>query len=185
AGHQAIFEIKAVCKIRDINRIMIHSRNAETVEHAIEELAKDGVSAEHSDAQTVCREADILITVTGARGALFETDWIKKGTHISAMGADQPGKQELPVGLLEHSNLYADYPPQSIINGEFEAIYNKNNAVLITAIGAVIMGDNPGRIDEEQITVFDSSGIALQDLSVAKSVLDQAIDQGLVNEIEF
>ena len=185
AGHQAIFEIKAICKIRDIDKILIHSRNAKTVDHAIEELAKDGVAAEHCEVETLCRNADVLVTVTGARGPLFDAEWIKPGTHVSAMGADQPGKQELPVGLLEQASLYADYPPQSIINGEFEAIYNKNNAVKITAIGAVLTDDAAGRTDEDQITVFDSSGIGLQDLSVAKAVLDQAITKNLVSDVEF
>lgn len=185
AGHQAVFEIKAICAIRNIKRILIHSRNQDTVNHAVAELASSGISAEHASAKEVCQNADILVTVTGARGALFEAEWIKPGTHISAMGADQPGKQELPVELVLKSTLFADYPPQSRINGEFEAAHKKNPEVAITAIGAVLSGDHIGRSDDQEITIFDSSGIALQDLCVAQLVLDKAIRQGLAQEIEF
>ena len=185
AGHQAIFEIKAVCEIRKIRNILIHSRNAETVDHAILELEKAGITAHGADAETVCRSSDILITVTNATSALFEANWIKPGTHISAMGADKPGKQELPVELILNASLFADYPPQSIINGEFEAAYNINPTIELTAIGAVLVGDNAGRTNDNQITIFDSSGIALQDLCVAKLVLDEAIKRDLVNGIDF
>jgi len=185
AGHQAIFEIKAIYAIRDINKVLIHSRNKKTVSKAMMELAKGGIFAEYADKQAVCSRADILVTVTGAREALFDRTWIKPGTHISAMGADQPGKQELPVELVLNSCLYADYPAQSRVNGEFEAAFGKNPDLDITAIGAVLVGDDNGRMDDEQITIFDSSGIALQDLCVAKAVLDIAIEQGLAQEVEF
>lgn len=185
AGHQAIFEIKAICAIRNIKKILIHSRNQDTVDHAIVELTSAGIIADSTSAKEVCQNADILVTVTGARGALFDGDWIKPGTHISAMGADQPGKQELPVELVLKSTLFADYPPQSRINGEFEAAYKKKPEVVITAIGAVLSGDHIGRSDDQEITIFDSSGIALQDLCVAQLVLDKAINQGLAQEVEF
>ncbi len=185
AGHQAIFEIKAVCEVREIKKIFIHSRNADTVDHAITELNKAGINAQGADVETVCRNADILITVTNATGALFEAGWIKSGTHISAMGADKPNKQELPVELVLNASIFADYPPQSIINGEYEAAFNINPDIDITAIGAVLVGDNAGRANDDQITIFDSSGIALQDLCVAKLVLDEAIKLNLSEEVEF
>ncbi len=185
AGHQAIFEIKAVCAIRNIKSIFIHSRSEETVINAIAELSSFGIIAVACTAKEVCQNADILITVTGARSALFDADWVKAGTHISAMGADQPGKQELPLELVLKSTLFADYPPQSIINGEFECAYKENSKVEITSIGAVLTGDHCGRSSDKEITVFDSSGIALQDLCVAQAVLTNAISQGLTQEVEF
>ena len=116
---------------------------------------------------------------------LFDADWIKLGTHISAMGADQPGKQELPVELVLKSTLFADYPPQSKINGEFESAFKKNSKVVITPIGAVLTDDHCGRSNDQEITIFDSSGIALQDLCVAQAVLTEAISQNLTQEVEF
>lgn len=185
AGHQALFEIKAICEIRDIAKILINSRKEKTAMAAVRELANDGIEAEYTDVETICRSADILATVTNAKEPLFNADWIKPGTHISAMGADQPGKQELPVELVMTASIFADFPPQSRVNGEFEAAFNEKSDLEITAIGAVLTGDAPGRVNVEQITIFDSSGIALQDLCVAKSVLDIAIDRGLAQEVEY
>ena len=185
AGHQAIFEIKAICEIRDIKTILINSRKEKTATAAIRELSKDGIDAKYVDVEQVCQNADILTTVTNAKEPLFNANWIKPGTHISAMGADQPGKQELPVELVLNASIFADFPPQSIVNGEFEAAFNQNPELNVTAIGAVLVGDVVGRTSVEQITIFDSSGIALQDLCVAKSVLGMAIDQGLAQEVDF
>ena len=185
AGHQAVFEIMVICKIRDIKEIMIYSRKEETILNAIDQLMDVNISAEIADIETVCRTADILVTVTNATAPLFNADWIKPGTHISAMGADKSGKQELPVELVKQARLFADLQTQSIINGEFEAAYNDNPDIIITAIGAVLLGDDQGRRNNDEITIFDSSGIAMQDLCVAKAVLDQAIACGLVTQIEF
>ena len=185
AGHQAIFEIKAICEIRKIEKILIFSRNEKTAIAAITELASMGIFAEYADAETVCRNAGILVTVTGAREALFDTQWIKPGTHISAMGADQPGKQELPVPLVLAASLFADHPPQSRVNGEFEMAAISELNLNIVPIGAVLSGDQAGRVSDEEVTIFDSSGIALQDLCVAQSVLEKAIEVGLAEKVEF
>jgi len=185
AGHQAIFEIQAICQIRDIEKILISSRTEDSVHKAIATLKKAGLTAEFADCETACRAADILITVTNARAPLFDADWIKPGTHISAMGADQSGKQELPLPLMDKATLFADLPVQSRAIGELEMACKANPNLSITAIGAVLSDEATGRASEDQITIFDSSGIALQDLCVAKAVLDQAIEKGLVSEVSF
>ena len=178
-------EIKAICEIRKIEKILIFSRKEKTAIAAITELASMGIFAEYAEAETVCRNADILVTVTGAREALFDTQWIKPGTHISAMGADHPGKQELPVPLVLAASLFADHPPQSRVNGEFEMAALSELSLNIVPIGAVLNGDQAGRISEEEVTIFDSSGIALQDLCVAQSVLEKAIEVGLAEKVDF
>ena len=185
AGHQAIFEIKAICQIRKIDIILISSRTEESVERAIKILEVSGIKAIAADYETTCREADILVTVTNSDTPLFDSSWIKAGTHISAMGADQSGKQELPVSLLKKARLFADLPAQSRAIGEFEVASKENPDLSILAIGALLVGDVSGRISEQDITVFDSSGIALQDLCVAARVLDQALVKGLATEVIF
>ncbi|PHZ86548.1 ornithine cyclodeaminase family protein [Paremcibacter congregatus] len=185
AGHQSIFEIKAICQIRNIKRILINSRQQETAERAVRLLADDGIQAEVSTTEQVCRQADILVTVTSATAPLFQADWIRPGTHISAMGADQSGKQELPIELISCAALYADLPAQSRKIGEFESASLLTPELKVTAIGAVLSGDDRGRGSSDEITIFDSSGIALQDLSIAKMVLDTAISRGLVNQVKF
>lgn len=185
AGNQAIFDIEAVCQVRNIDKILINSRSRDSVDLAIDRLSICGIAAEYSDCEGVCRAADILITITKSRAPLFEASWIRPGTHISAMGADQPGKQELPVSLVRSSRLFADDPEQSRSIGEFEVATRSNPKLDIIAIGAVLAGKTAGRESDAQVTIFDSSGIALQDLCVAKLVLDSAIQKGLATEVEF
>ncbi|MDB9999651.1 ornithine cyclodeaminase family protein [Porticoccaceae bacterium] len=185
AGHQAIFEVKALCRIRDIEMVLISSRSPASVARAVKELSAAGIHAKAADTESACRQADILTTVTNATAPLFDAGWIKPGTHISAMGADQSGKQELPLALLNENSLFADLPAQSRVIGEFELASQGNPSLTITAIGAVLTGEAEGRTSEADITIFDSSGIALQDLCVAKAVLDQAIEKGLATDVAF
>lgn len=185
AGHQAIFEIKAVCQVRAIEKVLISSRSESSAQRAVNELAGAGIVAEVADSEATCRSADILVTVTNARAPLFQARWIRPGTHISAMGADQSGKQELPLALVNEACLFADLPAQSRAIGEFEVACIENPELNITAIGAVLTADQEGRSDDTQITIFDSSGIALQDLCTAKAVLDKAVSRGLAAEVSF
>ena len=101
------------------------------------------------------------------------------------MGADQSGKQELPIELVKDNSLFADVPAQSTAIGEFELASQQNPELEITPIGAVLVGGNPGRVSDQAITLFDSSGIALQDLAVAELVLDKALAEGTVTEVVF
>ena len=90
------------------------------------------------------------------------------------MGSDQRGKQELPPDLLKAARLFCDLPSQSVAIGEFQhvASFVADGTLTLTAIGDVLTGNAAGRRSPEDITVFDSSGIALQDLSVATALLD-------------
>jgi ornithine cyclodeaminase len=125
--------------------------------------------------EAAVRAADIITTVTKADTALFEAGWVKPGCHIAAMGADRPGKQELPAELYAKARLFADSPEQSRQTGEFQ---HAGEGLSITAIGAVLDDPGSGRASAEDITVFDSSGLAIQDLMAAQAVLDALENHG-------
>lgn len=188
-GHQAGFEVRAVCDVREIKHITVWGRsvaNAEAFADSLSDLSIDTISVE-MDADAAVTNADIVTTATIARAPLFRSSSVQPGTHISAMGADKTGKQELPLQLLTRASLFTDEPVQSIKIGEFQHVVDDR---LITpdeiiAIGTVLLGRHPGRTSEEQITVFDSSGIAIQDLNVAEAVLSLALKQGQANSIPF
>lgn len=91
------------------------------------------------------------------------------------MGSDSKGKQELPSGLFPHARLFCDLPEQSVRIGEFQ---HPSPEVTPTAIGSVVFGDAQGRQDEGEIAIFDSSGISLQDLHMAKAILDRHSGSG-------
>lgn len=169
AGAQAAYEAEALVRVRRFERILIASRSPGAAERLAERLRAQGLPAEAASAQAACQAADVVVTATPSRAPLIEPDWVRPGTHVSAMGADQAGKQELPAELLQRASLFADEPGQSRAIGEFQRL---GPDTPVTAIGEVLIGRAPGRRDAGEITVFDSSGLALQDLFVAAAVRD-------------
>ncbi|MFJ8061315.1 ornithine cyclodeaminase family protein [Streptomyces sp. NPDC096142] len=173
-GHQALYECLAVARIRPITRINVVGRDrtrADALRRRLDEHL-DGVETRATDPETGCASADVIVTVTTARAPLFEADWVGPGTHVSAMGCDSPGKQELPPALCDRAALFCDLPSQSLRIGEFQHFGGEPEQV--TAIGSVLARRAPGRTAADRITVFDSSGIALQDLYVAEALLARA-----------
>lgn len=170
-GHQAEYEVLAISAIRNISKVIVVGRN--NTSRFIGRLAAKGIQAEAGSAQFGCEHADIIVTATSAKEPLFRAHWVKPGTHISAMGADRVGKQELPVELYQRAKLFCDYKSQSIAIGEFQHTISTP----IVEIGAVLTGKSTGRVLAEEITLFDSSGIAIQDLFVAAKLLELREEQ--------
>ena len=139
-----------------------------------------------TDVEQAVRQADVILTATPSREAMICRQWVKPGTHISCVGADMSGKQELDARILADARVFGDDIAQCMSVGECEAAVKQS---LLTAlageIGAVIAGELPGRTDEEQITVFDSTGIALQDLASAAVILKKAEMLGVGTHCEL
>ena len=171
AGHQAEFEVRALARIRDLNRVQVVTRNAAKGEAFVAALQDDGIPAELAEAEPACRSADIIVSVTPSTAPLFDAGWVRPGTHVASMGSDSIGKQELPAALFDRAKLFCDLPAQSRIIGEFQ---HSKESMELTAIGAVLAGKAAGRENAEEITVFDSSGLSVQDLFVARAVLELA-----------
>jgi alanine dehydrogenase len=184
-GHQAWYELLAVREVRPITKVLVWSRTAEHAETFAAQIRDElGLEAHTGDAETVSRGADIIITATAARQALVMRDWVRPGTHVSAMGADGPGKQELDPALVAAGSRFTDVVSQSITLGEFEAaaLAGLIKAEDIATIGSVILGA-PGRTSDDEITIFDSSGIAIQDLAIGDFALRKAIAAGQAQEM--
>jgi len=186
AGPQARHEVLAIRDVRpDIGHVLVVNRGEKAGQRLVEELRHEGVDAAAASAEAACREADIIVTATAARAPLFDAAWVRAGAHVSSMGSDGRGKQELPPDLLRGARLFADLPSQSVELGEFQhvAAEVKSGALRLTAIGDVARGVAVGRGSPGEITVFDSSGIALQDLHMASRLLEQALAEGSAVEI--
>ncbi|ANZ41566.1 ornithine cyclodeaminase family protein [Lentzea guizhouensis] len=174
-GHQALHEVRAVSRVRPIDRVLVVGRRPDAARaFAADVTARTGLTAEPVDAQAGVTAADVLVTATTAREPLFDASWVRPGTHISAMGADGPGKQELPVQLYEHATLFCDLTEQSLTIGEFQ---HAPDAAPVQ-LGAVLAGTAAGRTSDDEITVFDSSGFALQDLTLAAALLRRSTAPG-------
>jgi ornithine cyclodeaminase len=178
AGNQALFECCALARILPLKRLHIVARNRDKANaFATNLLSRDlKLDIRVSMAEEACRQADIIVTATPSRVPLFDPEWVRPGTHIAGMGSDARGKQELPSELFERAKLFCDLPEQSIQIGEFQHVRERieRGELVLNAIGAVLEGRCSGRIARDDITIFDSSGIALQDLYIGQFLLSMS-----------
>ncbi len=151
-------------------------RSPEKAQRAAFDLSKEAQITVEPNLQTLCEASDILITTTGATAPIIMAEWIEAGTHITAVGADAPGKQELETALVAKADgLYADFAPQSIDHGDFSSAIKAGliNPDHIHDLGAVLTKQVARRTDETQITIADLTGLAVQDIAMARIVLDR------------
>ncbi|MEH7097200.1 ornithine cyclodeaminase family protein [Neobacillus vireti] len=130
-----------------------------------------------NDIEQATKSADIIITATPSRQPIIKKEWVKPGTHFSCVGADMQGKQEIEEQIFAISRVFVDDVNQAISVGETEIPYIKeiiNTDEIISEIGSVILGQTVGRLNDEDITIFDSTGISLQDLLTANFILEEA-----------
>jgi alanine dehydrogenase len=188
-GTQSAYQLRATLAVRPIRKVYAWDpspENLATFGRMVTELGLE--YAPQTDCQAVAVNADILITVTPSQRALIEKSWVRAGTHISAMGADTKGKQELDPALVASAALFVDEAAQAITIGECQHAYN---AGLITvqslrgSIGEVIAGFCDGRRTAQEITLFDGTGVALQDLVVADLAVRLAAERGLGSRVEY
>ena len=133
-------------------------------------------------------EADVVITVTPSQRPLIEHGWLRPGTHVSAMGADTRGKQELAAALVAAAAVFVDEPAQAISIGECQHAFAAGLITLADVrgtLGEVIAGLKPGRRSDGEITLFDGTGVALQDLAVAELAVRLATEQGMGVQVEY
>lgn len=173
AGNQAGYDCLAIAKIRPLERVLVVNRDKARAEKFKLRLAAHGLAVDIVSAEEGCARADMIVTATPSRSPLFTLSMVRPGTHISCMGADGAGKQELDPRLLEQAELFCDLPAQSVTIGEFQHVAAQigSGELSLTAIGQVLTGRAKGRSSDQSITVFDSSGIALQDLHIAQRIL--------------
>ncbi|BCH21676.1 ornithine cyclodeaminase [Mesorhizobium sp. L-8-10] len=179
AGNQASFEVAALTRIRPIETVLVVARPSARRDAFVGQIGERGLEARAVSAEEAVRAADIVVTATPSREPLFDAAWVEPGTHVVSMGSDAPGKQELPGQLLSMASLFCDLPSQSLRIGDFQHARAEIEAgtLTVTPIGDVIEGRVPGRRLEDEITVFDSSGISLQDLYMADALISAKVSR--------
>jgi ornithine cyclodeaminase/alanine dehydrogenase-like protein (mu-crystallin family) len=132
--------------------------------------------------EEVVSGADVVVTGTHARGGIVEDAWIAPGTHIAALGADLEGEQELEGTLLQRARIFVDDIRQCRTDGEINVPLRDGLIAeedVAGEIGKVIVGELPGRESDDQVTVFDSTGIALQDSATVPLEYERAVAAGV------
>jgi len=179
AGHQAAFQLRAALEQRAFKKVIgwnLHPEMLGTLESVAEEagapfeaVGLDGMG-----------EADVIISITSSFDAILGADQVSPGTHLACMGTDTKGKQEVEAGLLARATVFTDEVAQAVSIGEAQHAVAKGliSEGDVHQLGAVINGAHPGRREAEEITLFDGTGVGLQDLAVAARVVELALEQG-------
>lgn len=133
-------------------------------------------------------DTDILVTTTPSRRPLIRKAWVKPGTHINAIGADAKGKEELDVALLKEGKIVVDDWHQASNSGEINVPFSKGQIKkenVYATLGEIVCGLKKGRTDKNELTIFDATGLAVQDIAVAWKVYQKAIRDGMGKKIRF
>lgn len=181
AGHQSTFQLRAAAEQRDFEKVVAWNPHPEMLPRLGAVATELGLGFEAVSQEDLGAQADVIITITSAFEPLLMKNWIKPGTHLACMGTDTKGKQEVDAALVASATVFTDEVAQSVTLGEAQhAIANGTlTEDQITPIGAVINGDHPGRSSDDEITLFDGTGVGLQDLAVASVAARMADEAGL------
>ncbi len=179
-GAQARYQLDALAAVRPaFAHVRVWGRNRDHATRCVDDLlARPGLpeGCRFAIAESVHEAvdgADVVITCTASRAPLVRAEWLRRGAHVTALGSDAVGKQELDPGVLDAADLLVcDDREQSARIGELQ--HAPGNAARAVELGAVASGSAPGRTAADQLTVCDLSGIGVQDVAAAALVLRRA-----------
>ncbi|AIO22435.1 ornithine cyclodeaminase family protein [Burkholderia cepacia] len=189
-GNQARMQIRAIKEVMQIEEIHAWDHTAESAAKFKVDIEREfeiPVVSANSKKEAV-EQADILITTTRGKGSLVEADWVKPGTHIVAIGTDANGKQEFDPEIFRKAKVVVDSIMQCSEKGEIQHPLNKNIITkdsIHAEIGEVLLGKKPGRESDEEITIFDSTGMAIQDNTTSTKIYRNAIESKVGTFFEF
>lgn len=185
AGHQAAFQLRAAASQRNFERVVGWNLHPEMLPKLAAVAEEIGLPFQAVDLDRLGAEADVIVSITSSFAPILRADQVRPGTHLACMGTDTKGKQEVEAALLARATVFTDEVAQSVTIGEAQHAVAQGliAADAITEIGKVLIGAHPGRTSEGEITLFDGTGIALQDLAVAAAAVRLARGTGAAVEI--
>jgi alanine dehydrogenase len=189
-GVVAASSVKALASCFKLERVLVAGRPgspsaARMIDSLRGEFAFDIVPATH---EAAVREADIVVTATPVTEPIVADAWVRPGTHISAVGADWQGKQELELATMKRARFITDNRTQALTIGAANVPHAQglfSEPDIAGELGEVLLDRIPGRESGDQVTVFDSSGVAVQDCVIAKLIYDQAVSEGTGQTVEI
>jgi alanine dehydrogenase len=179
-GEQARMQILALKAVMDIKTVRLFGRSHEKMEAYQEEMSAqtDCLIELCATPEEAVKYADIIITATPSKSPIVKREWVRPGTHIIAVGADMEGKQELEASLFQNARIVVDHIDQCITRGETQnplryGLIEETN--IDCEIGQILLGSKNGRIDDQEITIFDMTGMAVQDNITAAKIYERAL----------
>ena len=175
AGVQSYTQLEAISTVRDIEQVVVSDKREEAVEQFVEQFDDEFDVRGGSIAEAA--SCDVLSTVTPVESPIVSADDLGEHTHINAMGADAPGKNELAPGIVTSAKLVIDDYEQCTHSGEINVPWSEgmlSDEDLHGELGKIVADKRPGRTAEDGVTVFDSTGLAIQDVAAAHVVYERA-----------
>jgi ornithine cyclodeaminase/alanine dehydrogenase-like protein (mu-crystallin family) len=193
AGVQGRTQLEAICSVRSIKKVWIYDPNKTNVETFIREMAGNGPIPKDlfaaKNAQEAIIDSDIISTATTSYTPVFAASDLKSGVHINAVGSFTPEMQEIPSEVIQQAQVIVD--SKDAVLGESGDLLQPIEQGLITSdhihaeIGELVLGRKTGRVDDQQITVFKSVGVAVQDAVAGRLALENAQKMGLGETVEW
>jgi ornithine cyclodeaminase len=194
AGAQARTQLEAVCAVRPIERVWVYDRVPHAAAAYVEEMKRRGkpipadIAVAESPAQAV-RQADVVCTATTSTTPVFDDADLKPGVHVNAIGAYTPEMQEIPARTVARARVVVDSRSASLAEAGDLIIPLKQGLITKASIhgeiGEVAAGQIPGRLSDQEVTLFKSVGLAVQDVAVAQLILRRAGERGLGIEVDL
>jgi alanine dehydrogenase len=189
-GNQGRIQLKALSRVRRVETAFAYDTNGEGALRFSRDLTSDlrMTITPVSDLTAAVRQSDICVTCTTSRQPLLGSDDVSPGTFIAAVGADNPQKQELHPSLMAASKIVCDILEQCAVMGDLHHALEAGvvtRANVYAELGEVVAGKKPGRESQEEITIFDSTGMALQDVAAAAFLYEKAQRDGSGVRLNF
>lgn len=175
SGVQARHQVRSLRVVRRFERIVAWSPHRARLDAYCTEMSAEGDNVLPAESiESVCGEADVLITATPSRDPLIRAEWLRDGVHVTAVGSDSPGKRELDPACLGRADLVVvDRYSQCAAFGELK--YALNAGVIppdaVIELGRLVTGERPGRTSDAQITIADLTGVGFQDTAIASAAM--------------
>ena len=182
-GTQGPVQLRALARVLPLERALVFDTDRAAAERLAAELGGElgfGVEVAGSPAEAV-RASDVAVTCTSSRRALISREDVRAGAFVAAVGADAPEKRELSGSLLAAARVVADSLSQCIEIGELHHAVEEGALAagdVHAELAEVVAGRKPGRVSRDEITVFDSTGVALEDAAAAVRVFERAVREG-------
>ena len=190
AGMQGRYQVLALKEVLGISNIKIYDIVSQAASDYVKEMTnKNEFKVEKADSpREAIKDADIVITATPSTKPYVSDEWIKDGVHINAIGADSPGKQELDASIVPRAKVVVDSVAQCVERGEIQTairqgLFGKGN--IYAELSEIVLGRKPGRTSPTEITLFDATGMAVQDVTTAYTVYKLAKKKGVGTAVEL
>ena len=190
AGWQAEAQLEAIAAVKKLDRVIVHSRTEESRKAFAKKMSERvGLEVETTHAPEEPAAQDIVVTVTSSKEPVLRGEWLKPGAHVNAAGSNFLFKTEIDRDVVKRSSLVTIDSREELSLEAGNLLQGiETGTVLPEAIrelGQIVAGQIKGRQNPEDITLFASQGLALEDLAAARLVYDRALEQGVGREIDF